>query len=313
VVVQKLEIPANERRIEFRFPVNLEPGLNRIEVLASNAYAEGRGAVEVTYTRGGGQNQDILPNLWILSVGVNRYDASELNKLGFAVNDAREIVNTFKAQEGKLYRKVNSLLIADGEALAPTRENSLDNLGYIRQAGQRDVIVLFIAGHGMNDDGGNFYFLPSDAGFNADGSIRPSRAISGRDINAALDLPGKKIVLIDACHSEGASGRRTRGVDNNRLVRDLQDDSTVIFSSSRGSELSQEDPKLGHGLFTYAIIQGMKGKADLIKNGLITMKELDAYVSETVPLLGQGLQHPTTSVPDGYFDFTIADTKQEQP
>jgi uncharacterized caspase-like protein len=117
------------------------------------------------------------------------------------------------------------------------------------------------------------------------------------------------LVFIDVCHSEGTSGRKTRGADNNQLVRSLQDNSTVIFTSSRGNQLSQESREFGHGIFTYAIIQGMKGGADLFKNGRVSMKELDTYVSEMVPKLTNGLQHPTTTTPDGYINFIVAELR----
>jgi hypothetical protein len=300
-----LGLSGNQHRLEFRLPLVLENGPNRIEVIAANGYSEGRDVVEVTVRDAGGR-QDILPNLWILAIGVNRYDDPAIPNLGYAVADAREIVRTFKAQEGRLYRRVESLLIADGEATAPTRDNIIDNLGFLKQAGQRDVVMLFIAGHGVNDDGGNFFFLPSDAGFNADGSIRQSRAIPNRDIRSVLDVAGQKLVFIDACHSEGTSGRKTRAVENNNLVGELMDPGTVIFTSSRGRELSQESAEYGHGVFTWAIIRGMGGEADLMRDGVVTMKELDAYVSETVPRLTRGLQHPTTSTPDGYVNFNVA-------
>jgi hypothetical protein len=302
-----LAVTGSQNRLEFRFPLSLERGRNRIEVIAANPYSEGRDVVEVTFQAGRGD--EILPNLWILSIGVNRYDDPGIPNLNYAAADARDIISAFKTQEGKLYRKVESLLIADGTATAPTRDNIIDNLGFLKQAGQRDVVMLFIAGHGVNDDGGNFFFLPSDAAFNPDGSIRQSRAIPNRDIRSILDLPGKKLVFIDSCHSEGTSGRKTRAVENSSLVRELMDPGTVIFTSSRGSELSQEAAEYGHGVFTYAIIQGMSGQADLIRDGLITMKELDAYVSETVPRLTRGLQHPTTSTPEGYVNFNVAQTK----
>lgn len=39
------------------------------------------------------------------------------------------------------------------------------------------------------------------------------------------------------------------------------------------------------------------------------MKELDAYVSETVPKLTGGAQHPITNTPDGYVNFPVAIVK----
>ncbi|MDR1030656.1 MAG: caspase family protein, partial [Treponema sp.] len=300
-----LSVSGKENRLDFRFPLTLSPGTNRVEVIATNGYSEGKDSVEVTY-RAQTNQQEILPNLWILAIGINRYDDPGIRNLDYSVADARGIIDAFKRQEGKVYRRVNSLLIADGAGLSPTAENIKDNFSWLRQAGQRDVVLLFIAGHGVNDPGGSFLFLPSDAAFGQDGNVRASRAISNRDIYSVLDVPGQKLVFIDSCHSEGVSGRKTRAVDNNQLVRDLMDNSTVIFTSSRGSELSQESKEYGHGLFTWAIMQGMKGEADLIRDGKITMKELDAYVSEKVPALTGGAQHPTTTTPDGYINFNVA-------
>jgi hypothetical protein len=211
-----LSVTGTENRVDFRFPITLTPGSNRIEVIATNGYSEGRDIVEVTY-RGSSNEQEILPNLWILAIGVNSYDDTTIRNLDYSVADARGIIDAFKVQEGKVYRKVNSLLIADGSALPPTAENIKDNLSYLSQAGQRDVVLLFIAGHGVNDVNGNFLFLPSDASFDASGNIRPSRAVSNREIYSVLDVPGQKLVFIDSCHSEGVSGRRTtRAVDNNQ-------------------------------------------------------------------------------------------------
>jgi len=59
----------------------------------------------------------------------------------------------------------------------------------------------------------------------------------------------------------------------------------------------------------FRFVRLMKGAADLFKKGTVTMKELDTYVSETVPRLTNGLQHPVTATPDGYVNFVMADLK----
>ena len=296
-------------RIEFRFPVTLTAGANRIEVRAENQFSEGYEHVDVHCTMPfSGRNE--LPNLRILSIGVNSYKDKQIPNLRYAVNDAKAIVDIFKTQEGRVYRSVEHLLIADGSSKLPTRENIIDGFDWLRRAGERDVKLLFIAGHGMIDEIDGFFFLPYDAEIYEDGRIRTAVAIPARDIQSVLDLPGQKLVFIDACHSEGTSNRMTRGVNNEQLVRSLRNDSsTVIFTSSRGSQTSQEDPKLGHGVFTYCILQGIKGAADLFKEGKVTMKALDLYVSHEVPKLTDGKQEPTTATPDGYINFVIAEIK----
>ena len=298
-------LTGTENRVSFRFPINLRSGNNIIEVIASNGFTEGRDRIEVNSLSA----DQRLPNLWILSVGVNRYDSPLLKNLSYAVNDAKAIIDIFKVQEGKLYRKVDHFLITDDSITTPTRANIIDSFSrYFRQAEDQDIILLFIAGHGMNDDRGNFYFLPSDADFYEDESIRPSDAISYNYIQDVLNRPGQKLVFIDACHSAGTGSRLTRSTDNNHLVNQLKNNSTVVFTSSRGNETSKELDDLKHGAFTYAILEGLKGEA-YPEDGTITMMALNLYVMRKVPQLTGRLQTPTIFAPDGLFDFVLADLR----
>ena len=161
----------------------------------------------------------------------------------------------FKSREGKLFRKVNSLLITDKTTIKPIYENILDNLNYLGRAGHKDVVLLFIAGHGLNDERGDFYFLPSNAAFSRDGGIKRARAVSCRELKPPLIFL-LKLIFADTCHSEGLSGKKTRGVDSDRFVKELQEANAVIFTSSRGRGLSQEDDAWGHGAFTHALVKG---------------------------------------------------------
>jgi len=303
-----IKISEETRSLDIKIPMRLDRGENIIEVKAFNGFSEGRRAIRVYSTRAVAHKpgEVILPNLWILSIGINQYEDKKINSLTYAAADAEGIVKAFERQKGRLFRDVKSLLINDNSSIKPTCENIEDNLEYLSKAGSNDIVLLFIAGHGLNDDRGNYYFLPSDAVIKDDGSIKKSRAISWRMIKSVLDLPAKKLVFVDTCHAEGVSGKKTRAVDNDRFVKELQEANAVIFTSSRGKELSQEDDKWGHGAFTYALIEGISGKADLIKDNKVSMKELDAYVSETVPQITNGAQHPITVTPDGYVNFPVA-------
>ncbi|MBW2569658.1 MAG: caspase family protein, partial [Deltaproteobacteria bacterium] len=290
-------VPEGKKALELKIPVQLDVGENLIEVTAFNGFSEGRKSIHVYSSAARAKDKVMLPNLWILSIGINRYQDKKLPSLSYAASDAEGIVKAFSGQKGKLFR------------VKPTYENIIDNLNYLSRAGHNDVAMLFIAGHGMNDDRGEFYFLPSDAFIKDDGTIKRSRAISWREIKSILDIPAKKLLFADTCHSEGISGKKTRGVDSDRFVKELQEANAVIFTSSRGRELSQESDRWKHGAFTYALIQGIKGKADLIRDNKISMKELDAYVSETVPKITNGAQHPITNTPDGYVNFPVAIVK----
>ncbi|MCL2805159.1 MAG: caspase family protein [Treponema sp.] len=306
---ERIEAPANQRRVEINLPVTLIPGTNRIQIIATNNNSlEATATVEVIFQTT--QRWD-LPNLWILSVGVNRYDSPDIPNLSYAVNDAREIVNAFKAQEGRRFGRVNSLLITDDSEIKPTAANIIDGFDFLSRASQHDIILLFMAGHGITNTNQEFYFVSSDSTF-ANGQIQRSRAVSQTEIMRVRNLPGQKLIFIDACHA-GAAGGNTRGlsvVNSNHLIRQIMEPSTVVFMSSRGMQESLEFHRDRHGIFTYAILQGLRGAAFPDSNGNITMKALDMYVSRTVPELTNGQQHPQSTVKDGnYEDFVIAVTR----
>jgi len=306
----QIRLNGNQKIVEFKLPITLDPGVNRIEVRASNPYSERPYSIEVTNRQTA--IQSTLPNLHILSIGVNRYDDTRrLETLKYAVNDAKAIIEVFKAQEGKRYGKVFPLLIADGEKMTPTKENIMDSFDRLqKEAKPNDVIVLFMAGHGLNAQNGDFYFMPSDAAFNADGSIRTIRAISYREIQTVLSMPGQKLVFIDACHSAGTSGGLTQRVNNDRLINDLNSDSairasSVIFTSSKGDQSSLEMDQYRHGVFTYAILQGLRGEAAKYGEKTITTMALDYYLRNKIPELTRDQQKPQVFRADGLDEFEM--------
>jgi hypothetical protein len=53
--------------------------------------------------------------------------------------------------------------------------------------------------------------------------------------------------------------------------------------------------ELGHGVFTYYLVQGLKGAADLNRDGIVSLQELYEYVEREVTQRARavgGNQHP---------------------
>jgi len=292
-----LAVTGNQKTVNFNLPISLNPGVNTIEVVAFNGYTESpRFPIEVTWNAPANQ-KPTLPNLWILAVGVNNYQDSGINNLSYCVADAKGVIESLKAQEGKRYAKVNSLLVADGEAVPPTAANIRQRLSFFDQAGERDVVLLFLAGHGVSNNAGQFLFLPSDTRLNADKSVNADTAITDADIVNVLDRAGNLLVFIDACQSGG--------VDNDRLVRSLMETNAFVFTSSCGNELSQERQELGHGVFTYSVMQGLKGATQALAQGNVTVLSLSGFVTLDVPRITGGAQNPK-AYSLGFYDFPMA-------
>jgi uncharacterized caspase-like protein len=96
-------------------------------------------------------------------------------------------------------------------------------------------------------------------------------------------------VLLDACHSGQAA-------DANVLRRFIPDgQGPFVIAACDRSELSYEHPKLGHGLFTYAVLEALGDgfrRADANSDGTVAADELFEYVSGRVPGLLKEIGKP---------------------
>jgi len=260
------------------------------------------------------------PDLWVLSIGVSKYGkAARIDDLSNTAQDAKEIVDFFRTQEDTiLYRKVDTRLIADiaGADAEPTSININNALRtYFDRAKESDVMLLFMIGHGQNDNGNDFYFLPSDAERNVNGSIIPGSAISHRDINGVLEKRAKtKLIFIDACYSEGIMGTMSAGgkiySPMEHYVRSLpKGNYSLIFVSSerkQTSEIAQANsskniPQSG-GAFTIALLEGLKGGLNgetSNSQGIVSTNNLAAYIKDRVLKITDGRQDPQTYSRDG--------------
>jgi WD40 repeat protein len=242
------------------------------------------------------------PKLYVLAVGVSKYKNPDYN-LGLAAKDAQDFVNSLKSQKGKLYSDVVVKLLTDEQA---TRDDVLEGLGWLEQnVKSSDVGIMFVAGHGMNDKLGGYYFLPH----NVDIDKLKSTAVSQNDIKQTFaNLPGHTVFFIDTCYSGGALGSvRTAG-----FVNDLAsaENGAVVFTASSAGQESQENESWGNGAFTKSVVEGLNGSADFRKSGFITAKGLDYYVDDRVKSLTNGKQTPVTISPGGVSDFPITQVER---
>lgn len=277
---------------------------SEISILARNRWASS----EPSTVRVRWQNQSPSatplpkPSLYALVIGVGRYDDSSL-ALQFSAKDAQDFATTLKRQQGGLYKAVMTKVLADAEA---TKANILEGLDWLEHETTRhDVAVVFLAGHGVNDKSGVYYFLPVNA--KVDQLRRTGLAFS--DIkNTVASLAGKTLLFADTCHAGNIFGRRRGTVDINAVVNELTsaENGAVVFASSTGKQDSLEDPVWGNGAFTKALVEALNGKAAYGGHKKITINMLDLYLSERVKELTKGQQTPTTTKPQTIQDFPIA-------
>jgi uncharacterized caspase-like protein len=237
-------------------------------------------------------------------VGVSAYQDADL-RLNLAAKDALDFAAAWKEQSGRLYSGVEARTLTEAQA---TKGNILDGLEWLqRQVTAKDIAVLFLAGHGINDSSGVFYFLPVDT----DLDKLKRTGLSQADITSTVaGIAGKVIVFMDACHSGSLMGKMQRRgvVVVNAVVNELAsaENGAVVFSSATGRQYALENVEWGNGAFTRGVVEGIRGKADYSASGRITVNMLDLYISERVKELTRGQQTPTTVKPPNVPDFTVA-------
>jgi WD40 repeat protein len=251
----------------------------------------------------------LKPKLYLFAAGISRYAKNDrFANLAFAAKDAQDFAAAFQRQDGGLYQKVDVRLVVDAAA---TAGDVLDGLDWIKKATTaKDMAIVFLSGHGENDEELRYYFCPHDY----DHTRRLRTGVAMEDIQKTLAaVPGKVLFFIDSCHAGNALGKlfAAKGagtqVDITRLVNELSsaENGAIVFASSTGRQVSVESEEWKNGAFTKAIVEGLDGKADLLKNGKITVSTLEAWIAERVKELSEGTQTPTVAKPQTVPDFPI--------
>jgi WD40 repeat protein len=297
-------VPKNQNGDMRTISLSLSEGGNVISVMARNESGWSEAAtVNVTFEQPKAAAAEFIikPKLYVLAIGVSDYDNKDY-KLNYPAKDAADFAAAMQKQQGSLYREVVAKTVVDKDA---TKDEILDGMDWIRkETTSKDVAMVFLAGHGINDQNGVYYFLPVNA--NLDKVMRTCVPFS--DIkNTVSSIAGKALFFVDTCHSGNVMGGRRGLVDITAVVNELAatENGVVVFASSTGNQYSLESSSWGNGAFTKALIEGISGKADYQNNGRITVNMLDLYISERVKELTKGQQTPTTTRPVTVPDFPI--------
>jgi uncharacterized caspase-like protein len=274
-----------------------------IAIIAENKFAVSE-PVTVRLKWSGKVKEDefiIKPKLYVLAIGVSKYEDKNLI-LQFAAKDASDFAESLLKQKGGLYRDVVARVLTDEKA---TKDEILDGFDWIlKETTSKDVAIIFLAGHGINERGGVYYFLPVNANVE---KLRRTGVPFTEMKNTVASMAGKTILFIDTCHAGNVMGARAVATDITGIVNELAsaENGAVVFASSTGKQYSFEDPHWGNGAFTKAVVEGINGKADYLGKGKITINMLDLYVSERVKELTIGKQTPATAKPQTIPDFPL--------
>jgi hypothetical protein len=315
------EQPATPRpSIPLNAPLPLREGANTLAVTATDAggairqvvrtLTQERAAPAAAVAAAPAPAAPAVRETWAVVIGIGRYDSQAVPALRYAVADAEAIHRTLVGPGGLKPERV--LLLTDRTERKPTLRNLRWALGTFlaRAAGRDDTVLIFFAGHGAPEtdlrnverDGLAKYLIPADA----DPEDLYATALPMDEIRTIFErIEAERVVaFFDTCYSGAAGGRtfasartRTRAVtvDDLFLERLARSRGRAIMTASRPAEVSLELPELAHGIFTYFLVQGLGGAADLDRDGIVSLHELYVYVEQQVSRKSRevgGNQHP---------------------
>ena len=296
------------RGVPIRATAALLPGANVIEITASDKAGNVSQFVRTVNRLVPAVPIAKVANRWAVVIGIGEYEKRSIPALRYATRDADAIYQFLTTQGG--YPKENVLLLTDASPQKPTLLNIKRALGDFlpRRAGRDDMVLIYFAGHGAPEidaggteaDGLSKYLIPRDG----DPESLYTTALPMDEIQRIFArVQAERIVmLLDTCYSGNAGGRtfaratvRASGLNDQFLERLTRSRGRVIITASGPNEVALEMPNLRHGLFTYHVLEGLKGKADRNDDGIVTVSELYEYVEgqvDTAARRAGGRQRP---------------------
>ena len=292
-VAVKPGVPDISTNLEFSERLALLEGKNQIVVTAidrDNLSASRTLHVTRLVDRG---------KIWAVVIGISQYRA--VQPLRYADKDALAFYEYLWQYIG-IPKEQTTLLLNEQATLMNLKRTLGTDLR--RKAGEKDTVIVYYAGHGApeadasagDDDGLEKYIVPYDA----DPRDLYTTGLPMREIETIFQrlTPERIIFISDSCYSGATAGRtfatasRRAVVSETFLNRLSKGKGRIVLSASKASEVSEEREELGHGVFTYYLLEGLRGKADADKDGIVTVDEVYGYVSKKVPEVTGQNQHP---------------------
>jgi WD40 repeat protein len=294
-------------------------GENVIEVYGQTADGILRSRGLVTAWNSGVAPHTAPPRLFAIVVGTSDYENPAL-ALKYPSKDAQDMARALQiAGEGLFGRdRTRVVVVASGTSQEPTKaniRNAFDDVA--REASASDVMVLYLAGHGVASrrGGDQYYYLTREARsleLDRDSVLLQAHSVSSSELREWLgrqNMPLKLVLMLDTCAAGAALGetiklaeRRDLTPDQIRAVELLKDSTgSWILMGSAADAVSYEATRYGQGVLTYALLQGMRGAA-LESGGRVEVGRLFTFVQQQTEELARGiggLQRPLISAPRG--------------
>jgi hypothetical protein len=235
------------------------------------------------------------PKRYALVIGINSFQNPNWHDLRFATHDAQQVARALEEfDEVRLLTKPGQL----------KRENILEELDAMLAKAQfeKDTVLLYISSHGT-------------LGYSSTGTIErfvvledtdlddiTKTALSVRELLRRLESahPQRRAAIFAFCHSGEGKSRLSKEIKQEirstktvSMIDPLHEvsEATIVLSASAWGETAREDDKLGHGVYTYFLLEGIR-QGDRNLDGAVSLTETHDYARERTYYYSKGRQRP---------------------
>ncbi|MEI2757404.1 MAG: caspase family protein [Chitinophagaceae bacterium] len=318
------------KKLDTTITVKLTAGENIIEVSVfnQNGIENYRVPLKVNYNPA----LPIEPKVYFAGIGTNMFADSSYN-LRWCVQDIRDLAAALASKFGKQFILVDTLFDdkVNIESVQSIKKKLL-------QTGVNDKVIISFSGHGLLSSSMDYFLsayhinfqkpelggLPYELLENLLDSLPARKKLLLLDachsgevdkedvnkINASLTTIVRDSLSSNAATKGGivtntTTGESKLGLQNSfDLMQNLfanvgKGTGATIIAASGGVQLAQERSDLGHGVFTFSIIEALK------KFKTIKIAALKKFVSDEVFKLTRGLQKPTARMEPLLADWNL--------
>lgn len=215
-------------------------------------------------------------------IGIQNY--KRLGKADFANQDAEKFAEYAHRSLGIPKSRIKTLTDADADQaeILKTFRNWLP----LQVTKDKTDVFVFYSGHGLpSADGRSLYLLP----YGVDHDLLDDTAIDQRKIVAALQAakPRSVTMFMDSCFSGLSKTGDTLLAGAKPVALKSTDigypSEFTVMTASSPDQISSASMDLQHGIFSFYLMKGMEGGADLDRDGKITVGEMHKFLTDNVP------------------------------
>ena len=231
---------------------------------------------------------------YALIVGINNYQDENIPDLVTCQADAKAMYQLLTDPAKGGISKKNAYLLLGKQA---TGRNIRRRLGKLRRIPSKSTVFVYFSGHGSKE-ADEAYWIAQDSRMDE----LFSTGLSNMEIQRYLSsIPSDRVVvMLDCCYAAATvKGGKSVASDFSVVLKQFTGKGRAYLMAAGSGQEAIEAKDLSRSVFSHYLIEGLTGRADDNKDGVVVLTELATYIDKHVAdeaRIRGGIQRPVVSM-----------------